>query len=440
MGQSAERLAAFLSVFRRPFEVNKKSLFKKAQWIVEGLLSSPQKNLQVIAQTLGKSDQQALHHFLSNSRWSWDSVCDLVAVEFYKLVARLKGLNSLCLIIDECGIPKKGQHSAGVGWQHCGATGKNDNCQVGVFAALNCGALTCLIKGLLFLPQSWTSDKLRLEKVEVPSSARQFKTKIQLAFELILDVKNRLKIPFQWVVFDAFYGRAIDFLNQLHQQGVTFLAQVPQTHHVFLKNFQLYVPKRKGPGRKPTKIKPNKPSIQVRQYASELKKPDWKKIAVRKTSTGVLYAFYHSIPVWVLDEKTLIKNKFVLLIRKDMNGQLSFHLTNSHASLQRLAYMQAQRHFVERAFRDAKQQLGMDQYQVRSYPAWHKHMALVMMAQLFIQLEKSIVNPSRLAVSTQDIVKMLILLLIPPPSIVTISQQIVSKNKLLFAKIRYLTK
>ena len=102
--------------------------------------------------------------------------------------------------------------------------------------------------------------------------------------------------------------------------------------------------------------------------------------------------------------------------------------------------MQGQRYFVERAFRDAKQELGMDQYQVRGYKAWHKNMALIMMAQLFIQQEKVLIDRNQVALSTQDIVKVMTLLILPQKNIETIIQQIIIKNKTLFAKIRYLTK
>ena len=128
------------------------------------------------------------------------------------------------------------------------------------------------------------------------------------------------------------------------------------------------------------------------------------------------------------------------MIRKDLKGDISFHLTNCTAHLQRLAYMQAQRYFVERAFRDAKQELGMDQYQVRGYAAWHKDMTLVMMAQLFIQQEKVLIDPKQIAVSTQDIVKIITLLILPQKNLYQVLQQITIKNKTLFAKIRYLTK
>jgi SRSO17 transposase len=213
--------------------------------VVTGILCAPLKNLQAIAESLGKSDYQALQHFISNSVWDWTLIEDEVARQFYKLVERVGSLANLCLIIDESGIAKKGRESAGVAHQYCGSTGKNDNCQVGVFAALCCGTLVSIIKSKLYLPKCWTSDKKRMEKAGVPNEHRPYKSKIEMTLEMILDVKNRLKIPFQWVVFDAFYGRDLDLLGKLHKRAITFVAQIPSSHHVFLKDFSLKVPKPK---------------------------------------------------------------------------------------------------------------------------------------------------------------------------------------------------
>lgn len=433
---------AFLSPFRKCFEGNKKSLFKKAQWVVQGLFSAPRKNLCVIAQSLEKSDHQALNHFLSDSLWDWTAVSDQVAIGFHKLVERLNALSNLCLIIDESGIPKKGDQSAGVARQYCGATGKIDNCQVGVFAALSCGALVSIVKAVLYLPKCWTDDTKRLDKVAVPSACRSYKSKIDIAFDLIIGIKKRLRIPFQWVVFDAFYGRDLGLLRQLHRLSITFMAQIPESHHVFLTDFDLKIPpqSKSKRGRPFTKLKPTRASLSVAQYVKRLKTSDWKKLPVRTSSTGVLKAYFHRLPVWLFDEAALKKCKFTLLIRKDLNGDLSFHLTNSKARLQRLAYMQAQRYFVERAFRDAKQELGMDQYQVRGYQAWHKHMALVMMAQLFIQQEKVIIDAKQVALTTQDVVRIITFLILPQKKLDHLIEQINTKNKSLFPKIRYLTK
>lgn len=432
---------AFLSLFRQPFEDSKKSLFNKAQWVVAGLLSAPRKNLQVIAQSLGKSDQQALNHFISDSVWDCTLVYDLVAQKFYKLVERLGALTNLCLVIDESGNPKKGKGSAGVERQYCGKVGKTDNCQVGVFAALNCGALVSIIKAVLYLPTRWTGDEKRMDKVGVPKEQRIYKTKIEIALDLVVDIKKRLKIPFQWIVFDAFYGRDLGLLRKLHAMAITFMAQIPESHQVFLKDFDLKIPKQKSKrGRKPTRLKPTRTTISVKAYAKKLCATHWIKLTVRKTSTGLLKAYYHRVPVWLFDEQALKKVRFTLLIRKDLNGDISFHLTNSKAHIQRLAFMQAQRYFVEQAFREAKQELGMDQYQVRGYWAWHKHMALVMMAQLFVQQEKALTNPKEVEVTTQDIVAIIKFLILPPKKLEQIIHQIQTKNKTVLAKIRYLTK
>ena len=432
---------AFLSLFRQPFEGNKKSLFNKAQWIVAGLLSAPRKNLQAIAQSLGKSDQQALNHFISDSVWSYTLVYDLVARKFYKLVEGLGALANLCLVIDESGNPKKGKGSAGVERQYCGKVGKTDNCQVGVFAALNCGTFVSIIKAVLYLPTSWTGNEKRMDKVSVPKEHRTYKTKIGIALDLIVDIKKRLKIPFQWVVFDAFYGRDLGLLRKLHGMAITFMAQVPESHQVFLQDFELAIPKQKSKrGRKPTKLKPTRPSISVKAYAKKLCASDWKKLSVRNTSTGLLKACCHRVPVWLFDEQNLEKVRFTLLIRKDFNGDISFHLTNSRAHIQRLAFMQGQRYFVEQAFREAKQELGMDQYQVRGHGAWHKHMALVMLAQLFVQQEKVLANPKEVELTTQDIVAIIKVLILPSKKIEQVIHQIRTKNKTVLAKIRYLTK
>lgn len=189
-----------------------------------------------------------------------------MAGEFYKLIQGLRAMSNLCLVIDESGIPKKGKQSAGVERQYCGAIGKTDNCQVGVFAALSCGALVSIIKAVLYLPKSWTDDKARMAKVGVPSGCYRYKTKIEMPLlELIIDIKKRLKIRFQWVVFDAFYGRDLGLLRELERISVIFMAQIPESHNVFLNDFELKIPKQKSVrGRKARKPKPTRTPISIK--------------------------------------------------------------------------------------------------------------------------------------------------------------------------------
>jgi SRSO17 transposase len=280
-----------------------------------------------------------------------------------------------------------------------------------------------------------------MDKVGVPQENRTYKSKIEIALDLVVDIRKRLKIHFQWVVFDAFYGRDLGLLRKINLMDITFMAQIPESHQVFTKDFEVKIPKRKSKrGRKFTKPRPTRTSISVKAYAKKLRTTDWSKLTVRKTSTGSLKAYYHRVPVWLFNEKDLKKVRFTLLIRKDLNGDISYHLTNSRAHIQRLAYMQGQRYFVEQEFREAMQELGMDQYQVRGYKAWHKHMALVMMAQLYVQKIKVCINSAEVEVTTQDVVTVIKFLLLPTKKLEQVIHQIQTKNKTVLAKIRYLTK
>ena len=214
---------------------------------------------------------------------------------------------------------------------------------MGVFAALIGGALVNIVKSVLYLPQSWIDDQKRLDKVGVPHEHCKYKSKIDIALDLIVDMKRRLKIPFQWVVFDAFYRRDLGLLPDLDRLSITFVAQIPESHRVSLTDFELKVPQSKSKRDRPfTKLKPTRILLSVTQYVKRLKTSDWKKLAVPHSSTGVLKAYVHRVPVWLFDEQAVKKCRLTQLIRKDPNGDISFHLTNSTAHLPRLAYMQGE--------------------------------------------------------------------------------------------------
>ncbi len=115
--------------------------------------------MEKMAETLPEADEQVLQHFLSNSFWSYREVIDHVAQD---ASAVFEGKTGTCLLVDESGMGKKGEHSAGVARQWNGRLGKVDNCQVGVFTALSRGHDTTLIDGELFLPEAWCNDNKRV--------------------------------------------------------------------------------------------------------------------------------------------------------------------------------------------------------------------------------------------------------------------------------------
>lgn len=127
------------------------------------------------------ADDQALQYMLTESHWDSQAVMDQVAQEANHLL----GGDESCLLLDESGFEKKGEHSVGVARQWNGRLGKVDNCQVGVFAALGCGARVILIDYRLYLPESWSEDVLRCKKMGIPESFCHFKTKSELALDMV---------------------------------------------------------------------------------------------------------------------------------------------------------------------------------------------------------------------------------------------------------------
>lgn len=348
-------------------------MFVNACFYVEGLFAARKSNCQQLADVaLGECNQQKLHHLLSQAKWDHQALMDSVATAFVKLLDTYELKDDLQLIIDESGFAKKGHSSHGVARQYNGSLGKIDNSQVGVFAALNAGSLTSLVNARLYEPCCGVS-------------------KIDHAEALIEHVICKLRLPVSYVSFDAFYGRDTALLASLKQKGIHFIADVPDNLQVCLHPFQMRVPRptsQRGP--KPKNKKPTQAFIAIRDYAATLKGKDFEKLAVRHSSQGKLKARYHHQEVYLLNPHTGTRMKLRLLIRKDVDGTVKYSLCHApeDTPLKELAYQQSKRYFIERSFQDGKQQLGMDQYQTRSEQSWLRHMALCMLAMLFINTEK----------------------------------------------------
>lgn len=400
-----------------------------ANQFLHGLVLSSSSNCVEMSDSVPDCNHQSLNHFLTDSVWQWQKVMDALSRRCFKLFLSLK--DPVALLIDESGIPKKGKHSVGVSHQYCGQTGKQDNCQVGVFGALCSGNLVSIIQSKLFLPKEWVSDKKKCVKAGIPEDLREYKGKIELAEEIIFHVWRNLNLKFSFVSFDAFYGRDFSLLQRLDKASITFMADIPETQSIYLKSFDVAIPIRKaGRGRPSIHAKPNTPKISVKEYAEGLKKKEFKKITVRKGTKANIKASFHKRTVWIFNPNNKTKSRFVLLIRKDEDGSLRYSLTNSWKHLPKLAFMQGQRYFVERAFQDSKQEIGLNQYQVRKYQSWYRHITMNMLAMQFITEEKTRQKTVERYYTTADIIELLIHLL--PKRILTLEElelKIIEKNK-----------
>lgn len=383
----------FLFRFEYLFFTLTRKVSANALVYLKGLLLCHRRNCQVMAEELQESNGQRLHHFITASRWCYQQVMDVVTLEFWQKLQSLGLAEDTCLIIDEAGNPKKGFESAGVKRQYCGQIGKIDNCQVGVFGALCGGSLTALVQASLFGVE---------EKIN----------KIDQAATIIRHVIKDLRVKVRWVCFDAFYGRDSALLANLIKDGIEFIADVQDNLQVWLEPFQMRVPIRKpgARGRKSRHARPNRSSSSIRSYAASLSVRDWKFITVRHQNGGKkLQAWFHCREVYILNPLTNRRQLVTLLIREDKDGTIKYSFCHCPgASLKELAYRQCKRYFVEKAFREAKKELGLNQYQTRSAESWHKHMAMIMLAQLFLNEEKiQLYEQEKIWMTTQDVIQSL---------------------------------
>lgn len=277
--------------------------------------------------------------------------------------------------------------SVGVARQWCGQLGKLENCQVGVFATLGCRNYSTPIDFRLFLPEKWAKDPFRCLEAKVPAEHIIHKTKHELALDMVWAAR-RNGIRFKWVGFDSFYGDNPSFLRSLADNGEIFMGDIRSDHRIYFEDPRPAVPKATKGGKKPTNLRAQSRSIRVDKWIAKQAAESWKRVFIRDTTKGKLRAdILHRI-VWVWDGKEKQARKWHLVVRREIKSpeKIKYSLSNAPAktSTQRLAYMQAQRYWVERPFQDAKCQCGMGQYQARGWFAWHHHMSMVMLAMLFL--------------------------------------------------------
>ena len=313
------------------------------------------------------------------------------------------------LVIDESAFAKKGDMSAGVARQWNGRLGKTDNSQVGVFAAMVKNGVSALVEGELYIPEEWFADPARCREAGIPDGA-EFRTKGEIAFSMMHRLR-REGLRFAYTVFDAGYGHLPWLLRALDDERETFLAEVHSDQVIYLDDPAPAVPDRTSlRGRVPSRLQAQTVPLTVTAWAVAQPASRWRRLSVREGEKGDVVADYLKQRVWLWDGSEQRARCWHLLVRREVDGsKLKFCLSNAKpdASLRRLAEMQAARHFVERAFEDAKGACGMADYQVRGFQAWHHHMALVMIAQMFLAKERLALRETAGLLSCNDLVEIM---------------------------------
>jgi SRSO17 transposase len=360
---------------------------------------------------------QQVQQFLTDSPWEASALMREVACQTSQLYASQPTYHQedVGYIIDESAHLKKGKQSVGVARQYAGVIGKVENCQVGVYTSLVWHHHTTLINSRLFLPESWTEDKVRCEKAGIPEPERPHVSKPQIALQL-LQADMEVGVKFGWVGGDGLYGHGYELSYAVDDLGLTFLFDIHNDQPVYLSAPDIVVPPKKpGGGRAPSVPKTEATPIEVNVYQGGLNDDDWQEIEVRDTAKGKLTLKGHVRKVWVWDGKEMQARERTLVISKNVaENKIKYSLSNAvieTTPIERFAYMQAQRYWVERSLQDAKSELGLSDYQVRKWNGWHHHMALVILAMSFILRERLLYHKEYPRLSCRDVRLLIIALL-----------------------------
>lgn len=399
----------FCDTYSKFFVVRGKDVSGHARSYLTGLLGKQQrKNIGQVSEDVVASNYQGMQQMVSDSPWDHEGLMGEIACKASQL---LGGHRDSALYLDETSFVKKGEASVGVQRQYCGRLGKIENCQMGVFSSLGRGNRAILIDFRLFLPESWAQDSKRCDKAKVPLEKRHHQTKCELALEMVKKARAA-HISYQWIGGDEVYGNNHEFTSQLEDLGETFLMDVASNCVVWDQDPQPRVSSPQYGTKKSRGVPSNNQALQskVCDLASREFENQSKVITLRKTTKADLTVRLWIREVWVWEPRYhKAPRRRLLVVRQESDGSFKYSLTNApdSTSWSRLGFMQSQRYFIERAFQDAKTELGMAHYEVRTWRGWHHHIALCCLAMLFCLQERLAYTEELPLLSVADIVDLL---------------------------------
>jgi SRSO17 transposase len=334
-----------------------------------GLLShAERKNSWSLAEFAGDVSPDGMQRLLNFSPWDEDACRDAVA----RYVVRNVGDPGAVLVVDETGFLKKGRMSAGVARMYTGTAGRVENCQVGVFLAYAApDGSRALIDRELYLPEKWAGDRDRCRAAGIGDDVG-FATKPQLARQMI-GRAVRGGVPFAWVAADEVYGQNPGLRTWLEEERVSYVMAVPCSEPVTV------------------------PAGQRRadELAAVVPADAWQRLSCADGSKGPRLYDWALIDTASPDHRLLVRRS----LHPGEKGQLEVAFFWCYAprgaSLAELAAVAGARWAVEDCFAEAKNETGLDQYQVRKYRAWYRHITLAMLAHAFLAVTAHAARPAR---------------------------------------------
>jgi len=371
-----ERLHEFVAPFAE--KLSRAEQKEHAREYVEGLMSDLEtKNAEGIAYLHGKG-RKTIQHFLGESAWDHEPLLDELARQVGAEIGEPDGV----IVFDPSAHPKSGKHSVGVKRQWCGRLGKRDNCQVGIYMGYASRKEHALVDERLYLPEDWARDRKRRKEAGVPKGVR-FRTRHELALEMLK--ARRKEFPHAWVAGDTEMGRSTRFRGSLRRMREQYLLGAPS--NTTIRDLEGEAPPYSGKGRKP-----KRPFEQVREWVKARPEKAWTRIEVRAGEKGPVVVECMKRRVQARTEERRVGPEEVLFVTRERAGETvkhDYYLSNAPADtpLEEFARAAKAEHRIEECLQRAKSEVGMSDYEVRTWAGWHHHHALVFMATWFLVLE-----------------------------------------------------
>jgi SRSO17 transposase len=388
----------------RKYLENYRSCFVRSQQIryfeafEKGLLSNlDRKSIEPIALSfLGEKEVRGMQQFFTRSTGWEKAVGNCYKEQLAQHLTDHKGF----LSVDESDFVKKGKDSAGVARQYCGRMGKRENCQAGVFLSYASEKGIGIIDSRLYLPEAWFGDdyKDRRQDCQIPEGIC-FKTKNEMAKEMMDEIIESQLFEIQCVGCDASFGSDHTFLDNL-PESVYYFAAVRENENVFRERPDVYIPENtSGKGGRFKHPRSTEPPVNIKTIINDESIP-WVKRTIAEGVKGPVTAEIKCLRLVSCRKENRLfvpKNEILAYIRKHEDGTVKYFLSNlpSDTSISELDTLATARWSIEQCFQECKGYLGMTHYETRSYQAWHRHMRLVMIAQLFVTILRNLIKKIR---------------------------------------------
>jgi SRSO17 transposase len=345
------------------------------------------KSIEPMALQVEGGNVRAMQRCMSDTVWAEAPMLRT----YHRLVDDDMGDPEGVVIFDESGFPKKGRDSAGVARQDCGALGKVENCQVGVFAAYASRHGYARVGKRLFMPEAWFTETsaARRTKCEVPEDVG-FQTKPQLAIAMVRELRDEGVLPFKSVVADCLYGNSPEFLHAVDEAiGTLYLVSIPADPRCWLKGPVIQTTPYTYGGERRTKrmvAARERAPIAVETLAKSLHDCFWYRRKVSEGTKGPIEDEFIKRQVTLCGDGLPVRTVWLVMKRTmGANPSYGYYISNAPVSarLPLFVWLSGLRWAIEQCFEEAKTALGMDHYEVRKDPGWHHHMLTTMLAHFF---------------------------------------------------------